>query len=98
MYPVNSVGFNIKNNKWFFTAGADGMTHLWNYDARTTIKSFNYQKTPITTAKVSPSGNLLAYGLGNDWHMGPEGIGKWQNKLAVHFLWDAEVKFALKNK
>ncbi len=40
----------------------------------------------MTTARVNSSGELLAYGLGNDWHMGVEGIGKWQPKLCVHFI------------
>lgn len=52
------------------TAGADGVMHFWDYEGKVKIKSFSYGGIPITTAKVSPKGNMLAYGLGNDWHEG----------------------------
>jgi hypothetical protein len=27
---------------------------------------------------------MIAYGLGNDWHLGQEGMNKWQTKVGVH--------------
>jgi len=29
---------------------------------------------------------MVAYSTGNDWHIGPEGIGKWENKIGVHLI------------
>ena len=31
LYPVNSVGFNPRNDRWFMTAGAEGCIHFWDY-------------------------------------------------------------------
>jgi hypothetical protein len=32
---------------------------------------------PICCAAVSPTNKMIAYSTGNDWHIGPDGIGKW---------------------
>lgn len=93
LYPVNSVGFNPRSKNWFFTAGGDGYMQLWDYNARNKIKQFGYARVPISCAKISPSGDMIAYALGNDWHMGPEGIGQWKTKLCVHYVKDDELKF-----
>lgn len=97
-YPVNAIGFNIKNIKWLFTGSSDGVLQFWNYDGKSSIKTMNFKSVPVITAKTNYSGDLIAYALGNDWHIGPEGIGKWPTKIAVHLIPDPEVKFALKNK
>ena len=52
------------------TAGSDGVIHFWDYEARNKIKTPNYGGVPVCTAKVSAKGDMIAYGLGNDWHMG----------------------------
>lgn len=52
------------------TAGADGGLHFWDFEAKNKIKTLNYAGIPITTAKVSGKGDMIAYGLGNDWHTG----------------------------
>jgi mRNA export factor len=52
------------------TAGSDGFMHFWDYEVKNKIKSFSYLGIPICHAKVSPSGEMVAYGLGNDWHIG----------------------------
>lgn len=70
LYPINSVSFNPINDRWFMTAGSDGGMHFWDYEAKNKIKSLNYGGVPICTAKVSPKGDMVAYGLGNDWHLG----------------------------
>ena len=31
LYPINSVSFNPINERWFMTAGADGVIHFWDY-------------------------------------------------------------------
>ena len=92
LYPINSVGFNPVNDKWFMTAGSDGGMHFWDYEAKNKIKTLNYGM-PICCAKVSPKGEMIAIALGNDWHVGAEGASKWQTKLGVHAITDNETKF-----
>lgn len=62
------------------------------------MKSLNFNKVPVTQAKVNKAGDLIVYALGDDWHQGPKGKGKWNTKLACHFIPDIEVKFAWKDK
>ena len=94
LYPINSVSFNPVNDRWFMTAGADGGLHFWDYEAKNKIKTLNYGNNPICAARVSPRGDMIAYGLGNDWHLGQEGLNKWQTKLGVHPIAENETKFA----
>ena len=37
---------------------------------------------------------MVAYGNGNDWHIGQEGVGKWANRIGVHLITEQETKFA----
>ena len=89
---MNVVGFNRRSPVWFFTAGADGGLNIWDFLLKEPIREMKFLKNPITTAKVNDSGELIAYALGNDWHMGAEGIGKWNTRLAVHYISDNELK------
>jgi hypothetical protein len=75
------------------TCGSDGLMNFWDFNVRNKIKSLTYGATPICCAKVSPMGDLIAYGLGNDWHIGIEG-NKWQPRIGVHKLTEQEMKFA----
>ena len=93
LYPVNASSFNPATENWFMTAGSDGVMSFWDFKARNKIKSFSFGLNPICDAKVSPSGQLVAYALGNDWHVGPEGIGKWQPRIGVHVVTDQETKY-----
>jgi len=52
------------------TCGSDGSINFWDFNVRNKIKSLVFAGTPICCAKVSPMGDLIAYGLGNDWHIG----------------------------
>lgn len=70
------------------TAGSDGVMSFWDYKARNKIKSFNYGSNPICCSSVSPGGTMVAYANGNDWHLGSQGIGKWNNRIGVHFITD----------
>ena len=83
LYPVNTFTFHPIEDSWFSTSGADGTMHYWNHAQKNKIKSFNYNSNPVCCASVSYGGNYVAYALGNDWHMGPEGE-KWRPKIAVH--------------
>lgn len=67
---MNAVSFNAVNDRWFMTAGSDGGMHFWDYEAKNKIKSLSYGGIPICCAKVNTAGNMIAYGLGNDWHIG----------------------------
>lgn len=93
LYPVNSSGFSPAYENWYMTAGSDGVMSFWDYKARNKIKSFTYSGNPVCAAKVAPSGNMVAYALGNDWHLGEEGLNKWQNKIGCHMVADNETKF-----
>jgi WD40 repeat protein len=75
------------------TAGSDGVMSFWDFKARNKIKSFSYGSTPICDAQVSPSGQMVAYALGNDWHVGAEGVGKWQTRIGVHVVTDQETRY-----
>lgn len=52
------------------TCGSEGIMNFWDYSVRNKIKSLNYAGNPVCCAKVSPLGDLIAFGLGNDWHVG----------------------------
>ena len=67
------------------TCGSDGALNFWDFNVRNKIKSLNFSSTPVCCAKVSPLGDFIAYGLGNDWHLGVEG-NKWAPRMAVHRL------------
>ena len=75
------------------TAGSDGHMYFWDFEARNKIKCLTNGGQPICTASVSPKGDMVAYGLGNDWHIGSDGNGKWQPKLGVHVVTEQETKF-----
>jgi mRNA export factor len=85
LYPINSVSFNPITERWFMTAGSDGAMHFWDFEAKNKIKSLNYNGIPICSARVNGSGDMIAYALGNDWHVGVEG-NKWETKLGVHII------------
>ncbi len=74
------------------TCGSDGVINFWDFNVRNKIKFINFGGTPVCTAKVSPLGDFIAYGLGNDWHIGIEG-NKWAPRLGVHKLTEQEMKF-----
>ena len=93
LYPVNSTSFSSIYENWFMTAGSDGVMSLWDYKARNKIKSFSFANNPVSAAAVSQTGNMIAYGLGNDWHVGEEGIGQWPNKIGVHMVAENETKY-----
>lgn len=75
------------------TAGADGCMHFWDYEAKNKIKTLSYSGNPICTAKVNPTGEMVAYGLGNDWHLGADGKNKWNVRLGIHHIIPTELRF-----
>lgn len=85
LYPTNTCCFNPVLDDWILTAGSDGQMILWDFKYKNKINTLNYE-IPVCYSEVSPNGKMIAYSLGNDWHIGEEGIGKWQNLLGVHFI------------
>lgn len=69
LYPTNTSSFNPFLDGWFLTGGSDGTMSYWDYKARNKIKSFGFN-APVCNASVSSQGNMVAYSLGNDWHIG----------------------------
>lgn len=61
---------------------------IWDYGAKNKIKNFNLMGNPVCKAKTSPNGDLFAYGIGYDWHVGIEGDKIWKPSIAVHFVPD----------
>jgi WD40 repeat protein len=80
------VDFNPIYENWFLTSGSDGVVNFWDYKQRQKIKQFSYASNPICCSNISPNGSIVAYATGNDWHIGQEGIGKWQNRIGAHII------------
>ncbi|KAI0980078.1 hypothetical protein GJ496_000544 [Pomphorhynchus laevis] len=73
VYPVNGISFHPIHNT-MLTIGADGQCCYWDKDSRSRIKAPELNKSsPLTTCDIDPSGVLLAYAEGYDWHKGHEG-------------------------
>lgn len=70
LYPTNTSCFNPFLECWFVTGGSDGTMSFWDYKARNKIRSFMFNN-PVCCAQVSSNGKMVAYSLGNDWHIGP---------------------------
>jgi len=85
LYPVNACSFSPVSPIWFMTSGSDGYMNFWDFNVRNKIKFIAFATSPICCAKVSNSGEFIAYGVGNDFHLGMEG-SKWMPKIAVHKL------------
>ena len=71
MFPVNTIGFNPRNEKFLYTGGGDGNLYFWDYNARNKIRSFHLSSQAVSVAKIDPTGFYIAYAIGYDWHEGP---------------------------
>jgi len=58
--------------------------NFWDFRGREKLSYFTWTNTPITAAKYSPNGKLLAYACGDDWAKGIEGSKSIQPKLYIH--------------
>ena len=66
---------------------------FWDYKEKNKIKTFQFNHTPITTAKVSHDRQFIAYALGNDFSKGPDSYNlNYPTKLCVHFIPDNELR------
>jgi WD40 repeat protein len=92
LFPINSVDFNPMYENWFLSAGSDGVINFWDFKQRQRIKQFSYGSKPVCCTSISANGSWIAYATGNDWHIGQEGVGKWQNRIGIHVITEQETK------
>ncbi len=84
LYPIHAVGFHPRNRNTYFTAGGDGCVNIWDIPARNKQAYWTCTNAPITAAKYSPNGKLLAYAYGYDYAKGIEGSQTIKPKLHIH--------------
>ena len=84
LYPIHAVGLHPLNRNTYFTAGGDGCVNFWDIPARNKLSFFTCTNTPITAAKYSSNGKLLAYAYGYDYAKGIEGERTIKPKLHIH--------------
>ena len=91
IFSVNAIDFHP--NGVFLTGGSDGTIVIWDKDSRSRVKAFNSCNYPITAARFSATGEILAYAIGYDWSKGHEhNQPNIPVKLFVHKLQEADVK------
>jgi mRNA export factor len=83
IYAVNAIHFHQYNT--FVTAGSDGVLSTWDKDNRSRLALFDmyFKRVPVTDAKFSPNGMLLAYSLSYDWSKGAGHAAEYQGKNAI---------------
>lgn len=94
IYAVNAIHFHPHNT--FLTAGSDGVLSTWDKDNRSRLANFDKwnKQIPITDAKFSPNGALMAYALSYDWSKGQGDAAMYQGKngIFIHRLQDSEYR------
>jgi len=86
IFPVNCLDFN-PIHKTFLTAGSDGAFTYWDKDKKQKVKAFTALNAPITAARFSRDGKMMAYAAAYDWHKGHKHLPAGQS--AKLFLRDA---------
>lgn len=86
IFPVNCLDFNPIYNT-FLTAGSDGAFTYWDKDKKQKVKAFKSLNAPITAARFSKDGKMMAYAAAYDWHKGHKHLPPGQS--AKLFLRDA---------
>jgi len=94
LYPVHAIGFHPKTKQFVFTAGGEGNIFFWDYGQKNKICTFSFKSVPVTRAKMSPDGQLLAYSLGYDWAKGIEGYMSYKPKVCVHIMQENELFYS----
>lgn len=95
LYPVHSILFNPRSNQFISTAGGDGTMSYWDYVKKNKAKGFNYNRVPVSAARISPKGQFMAYSLGYDWSMGVWGLDSvnYRPRICVHAIQENELVF-----
>lgn len=65
---------------------------MWDFKLKNKIKSIQFS-TPFTSARLSPDGNVIAYGLGNDWHKGLDSLGKYSPSVGCYVVPNHELNY-----
>jgi len=86
LYPIHAAGFHptCPFSYTYFTAGGDGCVNIWNRREKKKLAFWTCENAPITAAKYSPNGKLLAYAYGYDYAKGIEGSKTIKPKLHIH--------------
>ena len=96
LFPVHGAGFHPVSEKFVYTAGGEGSLFFWDFIVKNKIKEFKYSPLPITKAKVSPDGSLIAYGLGYDWAKGIVGDQSHRASVRAHAIEEAELSYQVR--
>lgn len=87
-FPVNTVDMQPGDRfrDAFVTTGADGSFVFWDKEKRVRLANpfMHPRNLPVTTARWSPNGALLAYAHGYDWHMGMRGFKPAEQPVSIH--------------
>lgn len=99
LYPVNSVGYNCRSPGFMMTAGGEGIVNFWDIPSKNKIKSFLYNKVPVSCAGIDPKGRVLVYALGYDWAQGVWGLTDasipFNPRVYVHLIPDSELRYSI---
>lgn len=93
-YPTNTGSFHPEWKHWIMTGASDGSLTFWDREKKNKLKTLK-NEAPVSTARLSPGGEMIAYSIGNDWHRGHLGTGVWPRKLKLHCLTEQEQCFSL---
>jgi mRNA export factor len=91
LYPVHDIGFHHLNKGAIFTAGGEGALNFWDYLKKSRLTNYEFQGAPVTRAKLSPDGSLLAYATGYDWSLGIAFYKAYKTKVCVHVVQEADL-------
>ena len=71
VFVVNVIEFHPTLGT-LITCGSDGVIVFWDKESKIKIRAMNSCNYPVTAAKVSTQGDMLAYAVGYDWSKGYE--------------------------
>ncbi|KAG6816452.1 hypothetical protein H0H87_005935 [Tephrocybe sp. NHM501043] len=91
IYHVNDISVHPIHGT-VSTSGGDGVTHIWDIDARSRLKTFDNMDAPIISSAFNHDGSIFAYAVAYDWHKGHMGmVPGHPNKVMLHACKDEEV-------
>ena len=94
LYPVHDIGFHPNNMASGFvsTVGGDGFMYFWDYKQKNKLKTFSFNKQPVTRAELCHEGKYMALALGYDWSRGVEMIGSVKPKIFIYEMQEKDLK------
>ena len=91
VYPVHDVLFHSANKGFISTSGGDGSATYWDFVKKDRIIQYDYAGCPVTRAKFSPDGLMMAYALGYDWSLGIQGYMSCNTRVCVHVMKESDM-------